>query len=375
MRYAMQGMNDFPYIRDDVGVFTPNASIKLHGQFRTTLVSSWCLTLLHSWLSLLAVGNRTIAEHYATKLLLGKFQSKRLKPLPHAAVQVVKEPLLKFIDNDHLAWLILEYVADRYPPYTSEISIASVLEWLKLSSSVDAVTIDTTKYDDCLAYCGKAWDYEEAKSELMSSLTAELVRFHFAWGALESLLAEFVPQANIKKFGKINALCGYLKSSKLEGLLPNGYLDECDHLYELMQEIGQYKKNNALALPEKGKQSRKDHIDITGVGVYSVYMVRNNFAHGSMTFPEPEDYGEGAKSNKELIVVSTRIVLMTMIMLLINDIKNDDFALNPGLFDSIKLFAFDSYENSLIDLLDNTCSDNRKTTAIRSLRQLCIYRA
>lgn len=281
---------------------------------------------------------------------------------------------MNFIDNDHLAWLIFEYVADSYYHDDSEVNIASVLEWLKLSSSVETVAINTTKYDDCLAYCGEAWDYEEAKSELMSSLTTELVRFHFAWGALESLLAEFVPQAKIKEFGKINALCGYLKLSNLEGLLPNGYLDEYAHLFELMQEVGQYKDVNVLALPMTGKQSRRGHIDIAGVGVYSVYMVRNRFAHGSMTFPEPEDYGEGAKSNKELIVVSTRIVLMTMIMLLINDIKNDDFTLNPGRFDSIKLFEFASYENSLIDLISNTNPDGRKATAIRALRQLCIDR-
>lgn len=282
---------------------------------------------------------------------------------------------MKFVDNDRLAWLIFEYIVACDYLDSSKVNIENVLDWLKLSSSVDSITIDTAKYDNAIFYCGTALDYENAKSSLMSFLTTELVRFHFAWGALESLVTEFIPPKKIEQFGKINALCGYLKKSNLKDLLPTGYIEEYYHLVELMEKTFQYTQDiNAIVFPTTIGGSKKNHIDSVGIGVYSVYRIRNKFAHGSMVFPEPEDYGDGAELNKELIVVATRIVLMTIIMLLVNDVKNDDFVLDPEEFRFIKYFVPVSYEYSLINQLGGHSSAFHKVTAVRYLRNLCIDR-
>ena len=276
---------------------------------------------------------------------------------------------MKFIDNDRLAWLILRYflVYDYFKEYDDNIS--TVTDWLKLSSSIDSITVDTTKYDGSLAHCGKAWDYEEAKSELMSYLTTELVRFHFVWGALESLITEFVPVEKVERFGKINALCGFLKKSQLEDFLPNGYVKEYDHLIALMRKTNQY-KNDIKFLESSAAINNpiKNYIDISGIAVYSVYRIRNKFAHGLMKFPEPEGYSNDVELDKDLIVVATRLVLMTIIILLINDIKKNDFALDVNEFD----FTIDSYELSLLNYSRNCLSNAQEITAIRYLRSLCI---
>ena len=282
---------------------------------------------------------------------------------------------MKFVDNDHLAGLILEYIMACDYIYESEINLENVVDWLKLSSGVNSIAIDTTKYDHSLTYCGHALDYENARSKLMSSLTTELVRFHFVWGALESLVAEFVPQADVERFGKINALCDYLKKSCLEGLLPKGYREGYSRFVELMREISQYKNDLDAINITRSKQSKKRHIDIAGIGVYSVYKVRNKFAHGSMEFPEPDGYGEGAEFNKELIIFATRIVLMTIIMLFISDIKNNNAAMTLDNFRFIKSFKFDSYEYSLTSQLDEPGFDVHKVTAVRYLQHLCLDKA
>ena len=282
---------------------------------------------------------------------------------------------MKFVDNDRLAWLILEYFLACDYFHGDKVNIGNAIDWLKLSSSVDSINIDTAKHDDSVLYCGIVWDYEEARSKLMSSLSTELVRFHFVWGALESLIAEFVPSAKIKKFGKINALCGYLKKSNLEGLLPKGYVEEYNNLIELMGKINQYKNDiDAIAFPVTDNPNELIHVDIAGIGVYSVYRIRNKFAHGSMKFPEPESHDEDAGLNKELIIIATRIVLMTIIILLVNDIKMDDFVLDPSEFSFIAELELDSYEYSLMEQLDEDNFDFHKITATTYLRNLCTDR-
>lgn len=282
---------------------------------------------------------------------------------------------MKFVDNDRLAWLILEYFLACDYFHGDEVNIGNAIDWLKLSSGVESINIDTAKHDDSVLYCGIVWDYEEARSKLMSSLTTELVRFHFVWGALESLVAEFVPSAKIKKIGKMNALCDYLKKSNLEDLLPKGYLEEYNNLVELMKKISQYKNDiDTIRLPTANNSNEANHIDIAGIGIYRVYKVRNKFAHGAMEFPEPESHDEDAGLNKELIIVATRIVLMTIIMLFVNDIKMDDFILDPNEFSFIEDLELDSYEYSLMEHLDEDNFDFHNITATTYLRNLCIDR-
>lgn len=189
----------------------------------------------------------------------------------------------------------------------------------------------------CIA--GHAWDYEWVRA-VISELGTKLVRFHFAWGSLESIISALVPSEKIEKFGKVNALCGYLKMQNLEAFLPNHYLEEYVHLISLMREVDQYQKDlEALDMLTETRYSCKQHVDSAGIGVYTVYKIRNRFAHGVLHFPEPEEYSGEQPHDIEIIDAATRIVLMTILTLLINDTKDNNFSLCDLIYNADDQYA------------------------------------
>lgn len=244
--------------------------------------------------------------------------------------------------NEYLAWRIADYLVscDYFDNYEGDFY--SAIEWLNLCSGLETVNIVPNKYDEGLLYCGSAWDYEASKSNLSSKLSTELVRFHFAWGSLESMITALVPSEKIERYGKVNALCGYLKMQDLENLLPNFYLEEYCHLISLLREINQYQKDlKVLDMLVETKFSFKQHVDSAGIGIYVVYKIRNRFAHGVMHFPEPEEYSGEPAYDVEMIDVATRIVLMTILTLLINDTKDNNFSLCNLIYDADEQYALE----------------------------------
>lgn len=245
-----------------------------------------------------------------------------------------------FPQNEYLSWRIAEYLISCGYFYNYEGEFYSAIEWLNLCSGLETVNIVPNKYDEGLLYCGNAWDYAVSKSNLLSDLSTKLVRFHFAWGSLESMIAALVPIEKIDRYGKVNALCGYLKSGNLANLLPYNYLDEYRHLMSLMRDVKQYQKDlKELDMLTETKYSYKQYIDSAGIGIYTVYKIRNKFAHGTLHFPEPEEYCGEQVLDMEIIDIATRIVLMTILTLLINDTKNEDFSLNDLIDDAENQYA------------------------------------
>lgn len=258
--------------------------------------------------------------------------------------------------NEYLSYCIIDYLATYYRyEFQSACEGWNAIEWLSISSNLESVRISPSRFDDGLFYCHTARDYTKSKCELQSDLTTELVRFHFAWGALESLIKVFVPAKRVEKYGTINALCGYLRNCGLEQHLPVGYIDEYEHLVSLLRTAGGYQKElTKLNLNTKISYNFKDYVDISGIGIFVVYRVRNQFAHGTMRFPEPEEYSGEYICETELIEVATRIVLMEILVLLISDIKGKDFFLEDEDF-----FLEDIEEDakhSALEYLKNLCT-------------------
>lgn len=245
--------------------------------------------------------------------------------------------------NEYLSYCIANYLATYYG-----YDYYGAIEWLNISSDLESVIITPNKFDDSLLYCGSAWDYEKSWCNLQSELNTELVRFHFAWGALESLIEDFVSAKKIDRYGKINALCEHLKASNAAKLLPVCYLNEYEHLVSLLRDTGAYQKElKKLGLYTETRYGFKGHVDIAGIGIYVTYRVRNKFAHGAMRFPEPEEYSGEYPCEIELIEVATRIVLMTILMLLISDTKGHDFFLD---------YTEDNLKYSALRYLQNLCT-------------------
>ena len=257
---------------------------------------------------------------------------------------------MDFPQNDYLSYCIADFLVSQNYAVDYTGNYYNTVEWLSMCSELEKVQITPSKYDEGLLYCGKAWDYSVSKSAISSQLTTALVQLLFAWGALESLIKATVPNKQIKKYGKINALCGYLKEHNLNGFLPDGYLYEYERMVTLLREIPSYKDILIdSGMEGQTKYSFKSYVDISGVGVYVVSKIRNNFVHGQMRFPEPEEYSGEPISNIELIHTATRITLMTMLIVLISDVKDHDF------------------------ILENAPNDGMQYSALTYLKNLCSY--
>ena len=260
---------------------------------------------------------------------------------------------MTFPENEYLAYRIVQFLVSQYYSQVYfdiyNIYLSNAIEWLDMCSGLEKVQIAPNKYDEGLLYCGNVWNYSVSKTELSSKLSTELVRFLFAWGALESLIKVMVSTKKIKKYGKINALCGYLKEHNLSNLLPAGYLNEYEHMIALLREsVGYEDVLFDLKMETQTRFSHKEYVDISGIGVYVVSKIRNDFVHGQMQFPEPEEYSGEQSSNVELIHTATRITLMTILTLLISEIKDNDFILEDA--------PDDGMEHSALLYLRNLCS-------------------
>src|ERR1700734_1223329 len=58
-------------------------------------------------------------------------------------------------------------------------------EWLDLAAGLQKVEVVTGSFDQSLMYCESALDYENARSDCLSSLVVHLTMFTFVWGAFE----------------------------------------------------------------------------------------------------------------------------------------------------------------------------------------------
>lgn len=54
-----------------------------------------------------------------------------------------------------------------------------------------------------------------------------------------------------------------------------------------------------------------------GIGLFSVYELRNLFSHGSLSFPEPDGENQPISAHNDMISYATRIVLLSIQMLLL----------------------------------------------------------
>jgi hypothetical protein len=76
--------------------------------------------------------------------------------------------------------------------------------------------------------------------------------------------------------------------------------------------------------------NRPPHVGVSGIGAHVVRVIRNNFAHGDIMLPIPEDWESpdlvrNERLHGEVIQVSSRIVLFTIQMLLLAYFKGQHF--------------------------------------------------
>lgn len=230
-------------------------------------------------------------------------------------------------------------------PHKNEEKFHLASEWLNLASSINTVSIITEQYDDSLFMCGPALEYENEKSKTLEKVVRELSIFNFIWGAFESVSKAIEPpNINIKKRRTIiDDVMFYLKNNFTNEKVIPEYSHKLNILEFLIKKDTQYIKNIDL---EKIYDNR--FMNDAGKALALIRIIRNDFAHGSHSFPEPDDWNMFSNFNENdyitRIVISSKLMLLTIQMILIVCFKDNIFSI-------IEYQDYEEYEINIIEKL------------------------
>lgn len=192
-------------------------------------------------------------------------------------------------------------------------------DWLALAASVREVDVLTGRFDSCLMFCGRAMEYEEARSELLSEIVAKLTVFTFTWGAFE-IVARIINPPSIPRGQQVNGANGPLDRTiySMRGTTPlAAYRDVLVAFSEVLASDTSY--GAPIASGRVAPYARE-----ASMGIDAVRKIRNKFAHGALAFPPPEDWSESTPTERLLFPLSSRIVLFTIQMLLIKHLREEN---------------------------------------------------
>lgn len=226
-----------------------------------------------------------------------------------------------------------------------------VCEWLNFASGITKVELITDRYGDDCMFCSSVAEYEDAKSKLWEGIAIELTRFLYIWNTVEMISDGFankpiriITKSSIKKKGKVNALCHFIKSNFAMEYLPIHYHELLKNFEKLAKSSQGYK-----AIFNKF-QFNKEWISQAGMGLYTVYKIRNKFAHGNHSLPEPEEWSGTASLDKKIIESSSRLVLLSIQILLISYFKQDSELIEGYWSDIIDLKTVEDEEGNITGL-------------------------
>ena len=158
-------------------------------------------------------------------------------------------------------------------------------EWLDLAASVVKVEVVTAQDDNSLVMCGRAMDYENDRSELLSQLAMSITVFSFVWGAFESVVKIVNPPSvprSARKDGNDKLVARVVYS--LRSLIPDGvYQCRLAQIRHFMTSLPEY----GASLPTGiGPVTSAE----AGEGIDLVRRIRNKFAHGAAELPQRDDW-------------------------------------------------------------------------------------
>lgn len=213
-----------------------------------------------------------------------------------------------FLPIDQHATSISEILMKREDGYKWH----PVLDWLMVTSSVVSVEVDTIRNNYNYGWCSGANEFDDARDSLIQQFVQDYSVFSFAWGALEAALNIIKPPIHPDKFkrGKIRDAC-YLLDSHFSSRVA---------LTGLIKEVEAFRESAQACLGKDSVDLRFKEVDkfgSAGIGLYAVYELRNQFAHGSLEFPMPDEENRPISEHESMVKHATRIVLIELQMLLI----------------------------------------------------------
>jgi hypothetical protein len=210
-------------------------------------------------------------------------------------------------------------------------------DWLDLAASIVKVDVLTAQNDQSLHMCGSAMDYENDRSKLLTQFATSVTVFTFVWGAFESIAKIMDPPSIPKPSRKSgNDSLAARVAFALRLLKPDGvYHCGLANIRHRMSILPEY----ADCLPtELGPVAGVE----AGEGIDLVRRIRNKFAHGAAALPQRDDWDGKNTVENELVRLSSRIVLLTIQMMLRVYFEGQTFDLD------IYEFAADSYASQEI---------------------------
>jgi hypothetical protein len=234
-------------------------------------------------------------------------------PIGHSVVCPKHGPL---VDTKRHCHNIERYFLSANNYYSSALS-----SWFGIASGITEVKYISDLYDDNVQWCGTAIEYENAKSDFHSKLIRELTRFNFIWGGFEAYYDSLVfgECPNPRKRGIVNTVNYHLKVKYENSFPPLPYYNETvEHLKKLISKNEWYGKTNDLF---SGDSCSSESL----IGLKVVYKIRNLFAHGAFRFSEPEGWHYETPYDIGIINTSSRILLMTMQMIILSAVKELKF--------------------------------------------------
>jgi hypothetical protein len=202
----------------------------------------------------------------------------------------------------------------------------NVAEWLQLATAIKNVEVDIIQFDQGFGYCSQADEYNLAREELLNGFILELSRFNFVWGGLESCLNNIKPpkHPDKSKRGKISDACHYLQRYFEIKPLPSFFTEEVSAFRLAASSCFGYES-------VENRFKRSGDVGWPGFGLFTVYELRNLFAHGTLSFPEPDEENQPISDHQNMVSHATRVVLLSIQMLLLAYFKHSDLEISCSL--------------------------------------------
>ncbi len=199
-------------------------------------------------------------------------------------------------------------------------------EWLHLSSSINNIEIITESFDDSIMYCEPSINYENERSRTLEKFVLELSVFNFIWGSFETMCKiinpKKVPNTIKRRRSVIDDILFFLKNNFPLISTPPVYTSLLKELETIIKEDPDFKDIDFNIL------HNHELYDNSGKALAIIRLIRNDFAHGSLGLPEPEDWNYNSFSEKNYlkkIQLSSRLLLLTQQMILISYYKDNTF--------------------------------------------------
>jgi hypothetical protein len=180
-----------------------------------------------------------------------------------------------------------------------------VAEWLTVASGITSVHFDTIRFNDAYGYCGSGDQFEAARDTLLQQYVTELTRFTYCWASLECAVKTIDPPApSRKRKGKIDRACYYIKRHSPSD---KGVLYYWDVLHDFRQLLVSVEEDKALQ-----RFKAPCFVSARSLGLYVIYAIRNQFAHGALCIPLPDEDNRPRSHYLPLVELATRITLMSI---------------------------------------------------------------